>query len=189
MHTKEIKVEIQVLSRQGKGIREIARETGVARNTVRSVLRGTSDGQYGPRVPRPIKLGRHKDYLRFRLEQAGDVRLSATVLMREIRANGYDGGITQLKDFLTVIQPQTRQEPVVRFERIPDGSFKSISSISVEAHRRYVRLLPCWDARVMRTSSSRITNERKRSSLPWSARCSSSVACLDIFSVTIRKRL
>jgi transposase len=38
MHTKEIQVEIQVLSRQGKGIREIARETGVARNTVRSML-------------------------------------------------------------------------------------------------------------------------------------------------------
>jgi hypothetical protein len=30
MHTKEIRVEIQVLSRQGKGIRELARETVVA---------------------------------------------------------------------------------------------------------------------------------------------------------------
>jgi transposase len=61
MHPKEIQVEIQVLSRQGKGIREIARETGVARNTVRSVLRGKCDGQYGPREPRPMKLDPHKD--------------------------------------------------------------------------------------------------------------------------------
>jgi len=119
MHTKEIQVEIQVLSRQGKGIREIARETGVARNTVRSVLRGKSDGQYGPREPRPMKLDPHKDYLRCRLEQAGDVRLNATVLMREIQARGYDGGITQLKEFLREIRPKTPQEPIIRFETEP----------------------------------------------------------------------
>ena len=33
MLNKELQVEIQVLHRQGKGIREIARETGIARNT------------------------------------------------------------------------------------------------------------------------------------------------------------
>ena len=67
-------MEILVLSRQGKGIREISRETGVVRNTLREVLRGKSDGQYGPRQPRPTKLDVHKEYLRDRLEQAGDVR-------------------------------------------------------------------------------------------------------------------
>ncbi|MGZ3517544.1 MAG: helix-turn-helix domain-containing protein, partial [Vulcanimicrobiaceae bacterium] len=35
MLIKEIQVEVEVLHRQGKGIREIARETGIARNTVR----------------------------------------------------------------------------------------------------------------------------------------------------------
>lgn len=42
-----------------------------------------------------------------RLEQAGDVRLNATVLMREIQSNGYDVGITRLKEFLAQIRPQT----------------------------------------------------------------------------------
>ena len=37
-------MEIEVLHRQGKGIREIARETGVARNTIRAILAGKSDG-------------------------------------------------------------------------------------------------------------------------------------------------
>jgi hypothetical protein len=57
MLTKELQVEIDVLHRQGKGIREIARDAGVSRNTVRAVLRGEHDGQYGPRMPanaRPI---------------------------------------------------------------------------------------------------------------------------------------
>lgn len=40
MLNKELQVEIEVLHRQGKGIREIARETGIARNTVRAILRG-----------------------------------------------------------------------------------------------------------------------------------------------------
>ena len=53
MLTKELQVEIDVLHRQGKGIREIARDAGVSRNTVRAVLRGEHDGRYGPRVPRP----------------------------------------------------------------------------------------------------------------------------------------
>jgi transposase len=53
MLTKELQVEIDVLHRQGKGIREIARDAGVSRNTVRAVLRGEHDGRYGPREPRP----------------------------------------------------------------------------------------------------------------------------------------
>ena len=40
MLNKELQVEIDVLYRQGKGIREIAREMGIARNTVRAILRG-----------------------------------------------------------------------------------------------------------------------------------------------------
>jgi transposase len=119
MHTKEIQVEIQVLSRQGKGIREIARETGVARNTIPSILRGDNDGHYGPRVPRPTKLDAYKDYLRTRLEQAGEIRLNATVLMREIRSEGYSGGITQLKEFLAGVRPIQPPEPIVRFETEP----------------------------------------------------------------------
>ncbi len=52
----ESRVEIEVLFRQGKGIREIARITGLSRNTVRDVIRGRSDGQYGPRSPKSAKL-------------------------------------------------------------------------------------------------------------------------------------
>jgi len=42
----EAALEIQVLHRHGKSIREIARETGVARNTVRRYLRDEEAARY-----------------------------------------------------------------------------------------------------------------------------------------------
>ena len=35
MHGLEMVVEVRVLARQGKSIKEIARETGLSRNTIR----------------------------------------------------------------------------------------------------------------------------------------------------------
>ncbi len=116
---KEIQVEIQVLHRQGKSIRAIERETGVARNTIRAILRRETDGQYGPRRPRPTKVDPYKTYVQERLEAAGKIWLPATVLLREIRAQGYEGGVTQLKDYLREIRPKPPDEPVVRFETEP----------------------------------------------------------------------
>ena len=40
MLSQEGAVEIKVMARQGKGVREIARELGLSRNTVRRYLRG-----------------------------------------------------------------------------------------------------------------------------------------------------
>ncbi len=110
MLAKESQVEISVLYRQGKGIREIARATGLSRNTVRAVLRGEHDAVYGPRSPRPTKLSVHDEYLRARLSSAGDRGLAATVLLREIQERGYDGGITQLKLHLACSSPDPFDE-------------------------------------------------------------------------------
>lgn len=75
-------MEIEVLHRQGKGIREIARAAGVSRNTVRAVLRGEHDGQYGPRAQRRTKLDPYKAHVLERLRSAGKAGLRATVLLR-----------------------------------------------------------------------------------------------------------
>jgi transposase len=45
--------------------------------------------------------------------------LPATVLLREIRAQGYEGGITQLKEYLREIRPAPPDEPIRRFETEP----------------------------------------------------------------------
>jgi transposase len=124
MLSKEIQVEVDVLHRQGKGIRAIEREMGLARNTIRAILRGQHDGRYGPRMPRPTKVGPFKSYLQERLDAAGKVQLPATVLLREIRAQGYKGGITQLKEYLREVRPAPPPEPIVRFETKPGSQLQ-----------------------------------------------------------------
>jgi transposase len=124
MLTKESQVEIDVLHRQGKSIRAIARELGLARNSVRAVLRGRHDGRYGPRAVRAAKLDPFKEVLAARLAAAGEIPLPATVLLREVRAQGYTGGITQLKAFVRTLRPAKPPEPVIRFETEPGAQLQ-----------------------------------------------------------------
>lgn len=120
MLTQEQTVEIRVLARQGHSIRHIARTLGVSRNTVRRYLRDPSVARYQPREPRPTKLGPFESYLRQRVEQAHPIWLPATVLNREIRAQGYGGGLSLLRAFLATLKPARREAgPAVRFETEP----------------------------------------------------------------------
>ena len=63
-------MEIRVMARRGEGIRQIARQLGCSRNTVRRYLREEAAARYGPRAPRATKLDPFKDYLLERVEQA-----------------------------------------------------------------------------------------------------------------------
>jgi len=111
-------VEIEVLHRQGKSIREIARETRSARNRT---LRATRFKRQSIRAAwcNGHEAQFHQTYIEDRIENAGKIHLSAVVLLRELRARGYDGGITQLKEYLRVIRPQLPPNPIVRFETEP----------------------------------------------------------------------
>jgi transposase len=118
MLTQEQAVEIKVLMRHGAGIREMARELGCSRNTIRRYLREPTAGQYSPRTARPTKLDPYKVYLLERIDAARPHWIPGVVLLREIQEQGYDGGVTQLKEFLRT-QRHTEPEPVVRFETAP----------------------------------------------------------------------
>lgn len=109
-------MEIKVLARQGHSIKTIARELGLSRNTVRKYLRHDAPlPHYRPRAPRPCKLDPFKAYLPQRIEAARPHWIPATVLLRELREQGYDGGISQLKAYLAPFK-QRPEEPIVRFE-------------------------------------------------------------------------
>lgn len=118
MLTQEQAVEIQVLRKQGRSIRQIAREMGLSRNTVRRCLREGRSHRYGPRAVRPCKLDPHKQYLQERIAQAKPDWIPASVLLREIQGSGYEGGISQLKAYLAQFKVK-QAEPVVRFETEP----------------------------------------------------------------------
>ena len=120
MLTQEQAVEIRVMVCQGKGIREIAREVGVARDTVRKYVRDVGTPRYKARESRRTKLDPYRTYLTERVRQARPAWLPATVLLREIQAQGYGGGISQLKAYLALMKPVKNDGgPVVRFETAP----------------------------------------------------------------------
>ena len=102
----EAALEIRVLHRHGKSIREIARETGVSRNTVRRYLRDEEAARYKPRPPRPTKLDPFKGYVIERLSAAAPEWIPASVLLMELRERGYSGGYTMLKRFVASLKPQ-----------------------------------------------------------------------------------
>lgn len=116
MLTQEQSVEIKVLARQGHSIKTIARELGLSRNTVRKYLRHDAPvPYYRPRTPRPCKLDPFKASLQQRIEAARPHWIPATVLLRELREQGYNGGISQLKAYLAPFK-QRPEAPIVRFE-------------------------------------------------------------------------
>jgi transposase len=100
-------------------IREIARETGSSRNTVRRYLRDGSAERYRPRPPRPTKLDPFKNYVVERLCAAAPERIPASVLLQELRERGYTGGYTMLKGLVAALKPKEAAEPIVRFETEP----------------------------------------------------------------------
>ncbi len=111
-------MKIKVMARRGMGVRQIARELGCSRNTVKRYLRDAHASQYGPRESRPTKLDAFQQYLRDRVAAAKPHWIPAVVLLREIREFGYAGGLTQLKLFINPFK-QVQEEPVVRFETAP----------------------------------------------------------------------
>ena len=109
--------DIEELKRQGLSIRAISGLTGYDRKTIRKYLiQPESAPIYGPRPAAPSKLDAFKPYLDGRLK-AGV--WNAQVLLRELRARGYPGGYTILKDWLQPQRESARTVAVRRFETPP----------------------------------------------------------------------
>lgn len=120
MLTVEERMELDILKKHGASIRELAKTTGRSRNTVRRYLRAGEAAATRKAAPkRAEKLDAFKDYIVERLKAAAPDRIPATVLLREIAARGYDGGVTRLKQFVRGLVPATAPEPIVRFETAP----------------------------------------------------------------------
>jgi transposase len=124
MLTQEQAVEIRVLARRGVGIREIARQLGCSRNTVRRYLADEQAARYTPRPPREAKLEPFKPYVLERIEAARPRWIPAAVLLRELQERGYEGGLTQLKMWLQPLK-HVEPEPVVRFETPPGAQMQA----------------------------------------------------------------
>ena len=107
----ELSMEIRVLAKHGKGVREIAREVGASRNTVRRYLRDAEASRYKERPERPCKIDPFKDYIGERLAAAAPDLIPAKVLFDEIAKRGYGGGYTMVKAFVATLKPAPKPDP------------------------------------------------------------------------------
>jgi transposase len=110
---------------QGMTKTAVAEKFGVSRRTVHHWIKtGQLDRDlspetlfYGPRPPVPRKIDRYSSIILDRLDSYPE--LSAVRLFAEIKAAGYLGGYTQVKEYVRTVRPQPPEEPIVRFETPP----------------------------------------------------------------------
>jgi transposase len=108
--------QIQVLKKLGFSLRKIAAEVGCAVNTVRVHLARGAAPEYDRKVRRQLSSSRTKsNCARGRLRPAPE-RIAATVLLREIAARGFAGGLSQLRAFLRTLRPAPPAESLIYFE-------------------------------------------------------------------------
>lgn len=107
---------IRESSSQGHSIHAIAREVGLARNTVRKYLRGSPVAAARP--PKGSKLDPYKDQIRRWVKE--DHLFNCVVMLERLRPLGYMGGITIIKDFVHDLRPpRAGHHPVRRYETRP----------------------------------------------------------------------
>ncbi|HYN70011.1 MAG TPA: hypothetical protein VEX41_07365 [Candidatus Eisenbacteria bacterium] len=98
----------RLFDREGRPKAAIARQLAMSRNTVDRLLRLTEPPRY-ERPPKGSQLDPFAGTIAALL--AADPRVPATVICERLRADGYRGGITILKDHLSSIRPGVPRRP------------------------------------------------------------------------------
>ncbi|MGV2886064.1 IS21 family transposase [Paenibacillus taichungensis] len=101
----------------GKKIREIVRETGYARNTVRKYVRDGQIPEPKEREKRGSKLDPFKETIDRWMKEDGLFNCQA-MLMR-LKEKGYTGGATIIKDYVQQKRPPRQPKATVRYETLP----------------------------------------------------------------------
>jgi transposase len=95
---------------EGKGIRAIERQTGLDRKRVRELLASAKSkpAKAKPAEHRPSILDPYDADLRKLLENCAEIRAPAA--LDQLRASGYHGGISIVRDRLRLLRPRPAQE-------------------------------------------------------------------------------
>lgn len=168
MHGVSDRVLLRHLLDEAKGSRlETARRLGVGRTTMyRWIKAGLLDqpieaiqARYAPRPTKPGKLDAFKPLIQARLAEFP--YLSGVRLLAEIRAAGYRGGVTQLREYIATLRPPP--EPLVRFEtpaghqaqidfaecRFPWGKRYALMTVLGYSRLLWVQFYPRQDLRTL----------------------------------------
>jgi transposase len=114
----ELEHQVVTLDSQGLARRAIARAVGVSRNTVRKILEAHGHARREqqaalasppPRLPRPQKLDDFRGKVTELLGRYPEI--TAQRIFEELRAGGYSGGYTQIKEHVRKVRPPPHPEP------------------------------------------------------------------------------
>lgn len=153
--------QIYEMHAAGQSVRAISRTLGIARNSVRKYLRAPEVPKPPPRRGRGSKLDPYVDYIHEQLARGVE---NCVVLLRELRAQGYDGSYTLLKNFVQPLRRRRQPVATMRFEttpgdqaqvdwgvfryQTPDGSTKTIYAFVLVlswSRAMYVEFVPKAD--------------------------------------------
>jgi transposase len=95
--------KVRELYREGASRKAIARRLGMSRNTVARLLASAEQPRY-ERGPAGSQLDPFKGHVLKMLRR--DASVPATVIREHLQREGYGGGITILKDYLSSVRPQ-----------------------------------------------------------------------------------
>jgi transposase len=153
MILQEESMQIRFLTEEGVSPTEIGRRLGVSRQTVYNHrARPAGEPFPRPRSGRRSKLDEFRGYVRSRLESFD---LCSTVLLREIRAKGYTGSLTILRDFVRPLKAEFARRVTERFETRPGAQAQidwgECGTIEVDGERRtlYVFVMVLGYSRMM----------------------------------------
>ena len=109
-------IMIKDFAAKGKRAGEISREIGVSENTARKYMRQPARPHGLKGRSKPSKLDPYKPYLQELMNQG---IFNCVVLMERIRAKGYNGSMTILKDYVQPFRPAKAASAVQRYETMP----------------------------------------------------------------------
>ncbi len=107
---------IREWKQKGWSVSEIARQTGFDRKTIRKYLNAEASPESKARKSKGSILDPYKPYL---LERIKEGTTNCMVLIEEIRAQGYEGKSTILREFVQPYREAPKKQATVRFETIP----------------------------------------------------------------------
>jgi len=153
MIVKEMSMQINHLAGQKVPKVRIAAQLNVCRQTIYNHLqRKPGEAFPKPRPPRSSALDAYKAHIRTRL---GSFDLPATVLFQEIKALGYRGKLTILREFIRPLRQELIRRVTERFETLPgrqaqiDWGECGTIQIAGETRKLYVFVLVLGYSRMM----------------------------------------
>jgi transposase len=120
---EELRNEMVRRRQGGASLRQIARDLGLARDTVQSVLRRWEAERAGQGLAaagqprRPSQVDPFNDTIRQLLARYPDI--TVVRILEELRAQGFRGGRSIVRERVLELRPQPLREPVQRFETPP----------------------------------------------------------------------